>query len=143
VRATLWRPTRPLLPTDGRERWGPLTGGPTVDGNPTVVVLAQAASDGLGGLVLPFVFLALLYVLLIRPQSKRRKELTRLIASIGVGDLVVTLGGMHGEVVELDDATVDLAVTEDAAGRPDVIVRFDRAAVVRVIERADADGTTD
>jgi preprotein translocase subunit YajC len=114
-----------------------------VDGNPTVVVLAQAASDGLGGLVLPFVFLALLYVLLIRPQSKRRKELTRLIASIGVGDLVVTLGGMHGEVVELDDATVDLAVTEDASGRPDVIVRFDRAAVVRVIERADADGTTD
>jgi preprotein translocase subunit YajC len=37
------------------------------------VLLAQAASEGLGGLVLPLVFLALLYVLLIRPQSKRQR----------------------------------------------------------------------
>jgi preprotein translocase subunit YajC len=101
------------------------------------VVLAQQASEGLGGLVLPLVFLALLYVLLIRPQSRRRKELTRLVASLAVGDLVATLGGVHGAVVALDDATVDLAVTEDAEGRPDVIIRFDRAAVARVIERAD------
>jgi preprotein translocase subunit YajC len=100
------------------------------------VVLAQQASDGLGGLVLPLVFLALLYVLLIRPQSKRRKEMTKLIASVGVGDLVATLGGVHGEIVDLDDTTVDLAVTEDAQGRPDVIIRFDRAAVARIIERA-------
>ncbi len=107
------------------------------------VVLAQQASDGLGGLVLPLVFLALLYVLLIRPQSKRRKEMTKLIASVGIGDLVATLGGVHGEIVDLDDTTVDLAVTEDAQGRPDVIIRFDRAAVARIIERsgsADADG---
>lgn len=107
------------------------------------VVLAQQAADGLGGLVLPLVFLALLYVLLIRPQSKRRKEMTKLIASVGIGDLVATLGGVHGEIVDLDDTTVDLAVTEDAQGRPDVIIRFDRAAVARIIERsgsADADG---
>ena len=104
------------------------------------LVLAQAASEGLGGLVLPLVFLALLYVLLIRPQSKRRKELTKLIASLGVGDLVATMGGVHGEVVDLEDGTVDLAVTEDAEGRPDVIIRFDRAAIARVIERAGGDG---
>jgi preprotein translocase subunit YajC len=101
-----------------------------------VLVLAQEAPGGLGNLVLPFVFLALLYVLLIRPQSRRRKELTRLVASLQVGDLVATLGGVHGAVVELDDATVDLAVTEDASGKPDVIIRFDRAAIARVIERA-------
>jgi hypothetical protein len=48
---------------------------------PSGVVLAQQAAEGLGGLVLPFVFLALLYVLLIRPQAKRRKELVRLVSS--------------------------------------------------------------
>ena len=111
-----------------------------VNPNPNIVVLAQDAAEGLGGFVLPLVFLALLYVLLIRPQSKRRKELSKLIASLQVGDLVATLGGIHGEIVAFDDATVDLAVTEDAQGRADVIIRFDRAAVARVIESVEADG---
>jgi len=112
-----------------------------VDTQPlTGLLLAQEAAEGLGGLLLPLVFLALLYVLLIRPQSKRRKELTKLIASLSVGDLVATLGGIHGEVVALEDGTVDLAVTEDAQGRPDVVIRFDRAAIARVIERSDDDG---
>jgi preprotein translocase YajC subunit len=64
------------------------------------VLLAQAASEGLSSVVLPFVFLALLYVLLIRPQSKRRRELLRLVAALREGDLVVTLGGIHGEILK-------------------------------------------
>lgn len=107
------------------------------------VTLAQAEAGGLEGLLLPLVFLALLYVLLIRPQSKRRKELTKLVASLQVGDLVATLGGVHGAVVDLDSDTVDLAVTEDASGRPDVVIRFDRTAVARVIERADGPADAD
>ncbi len=107
------------------------------------VTLAQAEAGGLEGLLLPLVFLVLLYVLLIRPQSKRRKELARLVASLTVGDLVATVGGMHGAVVDLDDDTVDLAVTEDASGAPDVVLRFDRNAVARVIEKADAPDDAD
>lgn len=100
------------------------------------VLLAQAASEGLGSLVLPLVFLALLYVLLIRPQSKRRRELTRLVSSLREGDLVVTLGGIHGQIVELADGTVDLAVSENADGSPDAIIRFERSSIVRVLEKA-------
>lgn len=100
-------------------------------------LLAQAASEGLGQLVLPLVFLALLYVLLIRPQSKRRRELTRLVASLREGDLVVTLGGIHGEIVDIADGTVDLAVSEDADGRPDAIIRFERSSIVRVLEKSE------
>jgi len=106
----------------------------------STLLLAQEASEGLGSLLLPLVFLALLYVLLIRPQSKRRKELSKLVASLGVGDLVATLGGIHGEIVEIDDTTVDLAVTEDGDGNPDVIIRFDRASIVRVLEKAASAG---
>ena len=106
------------------------------------LVLAQQASEGLGALAFPIFFLALLYVLLIRPQAKRRKEMTRLIASLEVGDFVATIGGIHGEIVDLEDGTVDLAVTEDEQGRPDVIIRFDRASIVRTIEKAgSADGS--
>jgi len=100
------------------------------------LLLAQQASEGLGGLILPLFFLALLYVLLIRPQAKRRKEMTRLVASLAVGDFVATIGGIHGEIVDLEDGTVDLAVTEDEQGRPDVIIRFDRTSIVRTIEKA-------
>ena len=102
------------------------------------VVLAQQAAEGLGGLVLPFVFLALLYVLLIRPQAKRRKELVRLVSSLKVGDLVSTFGGIHGEIVDIDAETIDLAVSEDANGRPDVVIRFERNSVIRIIEKSDA-----
>ena len=109
----------------------------------SALVLAQQASEGLGGLVLPLFFLVLLYVLLIRPQAKRRKDLSRLVASLSVGDLVASVGGIHGEIVEMDDTTIDLAVTEDEQGRPDVIIRFDRVSIVRVIDRAATVGDAD
>jgi preprotein translocase subunit YajC len=99
----------------------------------SAVVLAQQ-SDPLSGFLLPFVFLVVLYLLLIRPQAKRRKELVRLAANLRVGDLVATIGGIHGEVQAVESATVDLAVSYDADGKPDVVIRFDRPAIVRVIE---------
>ncbi len=102
------------------------------------VVLAQQAAEGLSGLALPLVFLALLYLLLIRPQSKRRKELLRLVTSLKVGDLVATFGGIHGEIVDMDADTVDLAVSEDTEGRPDVVIRFERNSVIRVLEKSTA-----
>jgi preprotein translocase subunit YajC len=107
------------------------------DASASTLILAQEATQGgLAGLFLPAVFLAVLYFLLIRPQSKRRKELARLSAGLTTGDLVATIGGIHGEVQDLDERTVDLAVTYDAQGRADVVIRFDRAAIVRVIEPA-------
>ena len=110
---------------------------------PSAVLAQQASGGDLSGLLLPLVFLLVLYLLLIRPQAKRRKELVRLNAGLAVGDLVATLGGVHGEVQDLDDTTVDLAVTVDAEGRPDVIIRFDRQAVVRVIEKVGQAGADD
>jgi preprotein translocase subunit YajC len=109
------------------------------------VVLAQEAfsSDAFGGLLLPMVFLAVLYILLIRPQSKRRKELLRVNTSLRRGDLVATVGGVHGEVQDLDERTVDLGVSYDAEGKIDVVIRFDRSAIVRVIERSGAEAEGD
>lgn len=83
----------------------------------------------LGGLLLPILFLVVLYMLLIRPQQKRQKEHRNLVASLSVGDDVVTVGGLHGRVVDLDDETMDLQVTGD----DDVVVRFQRSALARVV----------
>lgn len=101
------------------------------------VLLAQAA-DPTGGLLLPILLFAAVYLLLIRPQSRRRKEQERLVAALAPGDVVVTIGGVHGEVesVDTEARTVDLVLARDDAGEPDVVVRFERSAVARLVERA-------
>ena len=51
----------------------------------------------LGGFVLIF------YFLLIRPQSKRRKEHAALVAGLSKGDEVITAGGLVGSVTKVED----------------------------------------
>lgn len=75
-------------------------------------------------------FLALMYFMVMRPEQKRRKQQQALLASVKVGDHVVTAGGMHGIVTKLADKTVTLRV--DTAQ-----MTFDRVAIGRV-ERDDA-----
>ena len=81
------------------------------------------------GLLLPIAFLAVLYLLLIRPQQKRRKEQERMVRALTVGDDIVTIGGLHGRVVALTDATMDIAVDADE----DVILRYERSSLARIV----------
>lgn len=90
-----------------------------------------------GGLLLPIAFLALLWFMMIRPQQKRRKEQQAMVSNLAVGSDIVTIGGLHGRVVALADDTMDVAVDAEE----DVIMRFERSSVGRVVkpEIADAD----
>ena len=83
----------------------------------------------LGGLLIPLLFLVVLWFLLIRPQQKRQKQHLNLVRNLEVGDDVVTLSGLHGEVVALTDDTVDLDVTGDK----DVVLRFQRQSIGKVV----------
>jgi preprotein translocase subunit YajC len=85
--------------------------------------------EELTGLLLPIAFLAVLYLLLIRPQQKRRKEQEHMVRTLEVGDDVVTIGGLHGRVVALSDTAMDIAVDADE----DVIVRYERSALGRIV----------
>jgi preprotein translocase subunit YajC len=75
------------------------------------------------------VFLAVLYLLLIRPQQKRRKEQQQMIRELQVGDDIVTISGLHGRIVGLGDDTMDLTV--DAEGEN--ILRFERGSLARIV----------
>lgn len=86
-----------------------------------------------GGLILPLVFLAVLYLLLIRPQQKRRKEQESMVRSVQVGDDIVTISGLHGRVVGLDERTMDLTV--DAQGEN--VLRFERGSLARIVSEPD------
>ncbi|PZE19450.1 preprotein translocase subunit YajC [Paenibacillus xerothermodurans] len=85
-----------------------------------------------GPLVLMFV---VLYFLLIRPQQKRQKTRNMMLANLKKGDKVVTIGGLHGTIMELGDDTVVLRVNDVSK------LTFERSAINSVTAAAAADGT--
>ncbi|HUR18688.1 MAG TPA: preprotein translocase subunit YajC [Acidimicrobiales bacterium] len=74
-------------------------------------------------LLFPFVFLALMWVLLVRPQQQRVRQQRDLVASLEIDDEVVTAGGILGRIVSLTDEEATLQVA------PGVNMRFLRGAV--------------
>jgi len=93
------------------------------------VHLAAEASGS--GSFTPLLFIALLfgvmYFLVIRPQQKRRREALQMQNTLGPGDRIVTIGGLHGTVVAIDDEVVTLDIADG------VHVRFARPAIARVL----------
>ena len=71
-------------------------------------------------LVLMFV---IMYFLMIRPQSKQRKEQAARVASLEKGDKIITIGGLHGTVHHVSKGTVTVKLSEG------VFVPFEKDAV--------------
>ena len=70
--------------------------------------LAQAASGGLFGnplLLLGLLFLVMWFTM-IRPQAKQAKAHRELVGGLTKGDRIVTVGGIHGTIREVDERTV-------------------------------------
>ncbi|MGZ5352251.1 MAG: preprotein translocase subunit YajC [Actinomycetota bacterium] len=77
-------------------------------------LLAQAEGGStLVGLALPLLMIVGFYFLLIRPQRNRQRAQQVLLASLEVGDEVMTTGGIFGTIIEIDDdegvVTVEIA----------------------------------
>ena len=71
-----------------------------------------------------------LYLLAIRPQRARARQLAQVRASLAVGSRVMTTAGIHATVLETGGEH-DTVVLEVAPGVP---VRFATAAVVQVVD---------
>ncbi len=83
---------------------------------------------------LPLLLIGLVgYMILIRPQRKRSAERRQLMSAISPGDEIITIGGMHGAVRDVDDETVEVEISEG------VIVRFERRAVAAITKDIPAD----
>jgi preprotein translocase subunit YajC len=81
--------------------------------------------------------LGVMYVLMIRPQRQRQAQQQSMIDNAGVGDDVLTTGGIYGTItqVEGDDVVVELA--------PELTVHMTRRGIAAVLppeeEEADDD----
>jgi len=80
-----------------------------------------------GFITLIFIFV-IFYLLLILPQQKRQKQHKKMIEALKRGDEVITMGGVHGTIVQLDDATVVLRVDKEK----DIKIRVNRNAIAAV-----------
>ncbi|WP_017813434.1 MULTISPECIES: preprotein translocase subunit YajC [Paenibacillus] len=88
--------------------------------------LAAAAGGGTGilGAIIPFVLMfVVFYFLLIRPQQKKQKQRNMMLNTLGKGDKVVTIGGLHGTITEITDDIVVLRVNDVTK------LTFDRSAI--------------
>lgn len=74
------------------------------------ILLQAAAAEGAGGGImgyLPLIMIGIVfYFFMIRPQMKRAKEAKKFRENLATGDKVVTAGGIHGKVLEINDTTV-------------------------------------
>lgn len=74
------------------------------------------------------VFLVLFYFLLIRPQQKRQKQVQQMQNDLKKGDQIITIGGCHGVIDTIDDATVIIKTTDGSK------ITFDRSSVREVVK---------
>ena len=91
-----------------------LMGAPGGEGNPIAMFLP---------LILIFV---VFYFFIIRPQKKKEDQRKKMIEAVKKGDRIVTIGGIHGTVTQVDDASV-LAQVDSS-----MKLRFDKNAIASV-----------
>jgi preprotein translocase subunit YajC len=95
--------------------------------------LAEGAPAPQGGgfefLIMIGIFFAIMYFMIIRPQSKRTKEHKALLDSLSKGDEVVTTGGVLGKVTALDENFITLQISRG------VDVQVQRQAVTSVMPK--------
>ncbi len=63
-------------------------------------------AGGANQLIMIVLMIGVFYFFMIRPQMKKQKELKKFRDGLKAGDKIVTIGGIHGKILEISDATV-------------------------------------
>ena len=71
----------------------------------TLLILFQSGLGGFAQLLPLVLIIAVFYMLLIRPQQKRQRQLQETIATLKIGDRVVTTGGIIGVITTVRDTS--------------------------------------
>jgi preprotein translocase subunit YajC len=90
------------------------------------VFLAAAPANGsspFSGLLPILLIVIVFYFFMIRPQMKKAKEQKAFRENLKKGDKVVTIGGIHGKIVDVAETTLVVEVDHN------VKLRFEKSAV--------------
>ncbi len=98
--------------------------------NQIFLAAQPAAGGGMEMIIMMVAMFAILYFFMIRPQSKKQKEIKKFQNSLEKGMDVVTGGGVYGKVRGVDHATGTVEV-EIANG---VVIKVDKGYVFAVAQ---------
>lgn len=96
---------------------------PPVDNSP----LAQFFGGGLSFPVMMAIMFAILYFMVIRPQSRDRKKLEQRVNSLKKGDKVLTTSGIFATVVSMESDRAVLRISDETK------VEFAKSAIAQVL----------
>ena len=88
-----------------------------------------APQSGLMGFLPLILIFVVFYFMLIRPQMKRAKEHSNLVAALSKGDEVVTNGGILGKITDVSDSFITLQLADN------VSIKVQRNAVANVMPK--------
>ncbi len=88
-----------------------------------ILLQAQPGGSNYSMLIMLGLMFVIMYFFMIRPQQKKAKDQKKFIDEVKRGDYVVTIGGAHGRVAELEGDTFILEV--EKGGR----IKFSKSAI--------------
>ena len=89
--------------------------------------------SGMFTMIMFALMILIFWFMIIRPQSKQRKEREKMLASVKKGDKIVTAGGLHGTVAGTDEKTLLIQVADN------VKLKFDRSAVAAIVREGEGE----
>jgi preprotein translocase subunit YajC len=88
----------------------------------------QGQGGGMFSTLIMFgLIIVIFYFMILRPQQKRQKERDKMLNDVQKGDKVITVGGMHGTVMGLEDKTILVQISDN------VKVKVEKSAVSSVV----------
>lgn len=74
---------------------------------------ATPTGGGYQGIIMMVLIFVVFYFFMIRPQTKRQKEIKKQREAMKAGDTVVTSGGIYGKVRDIKDTTVTIEIADN------------------------------
>lgn len=72
------------------------------------IILLQAQGMGYQNYIMIGGMIVIFYFFFIRPQQKKQKDQKNFVNEVKKGDNIVTIGGIHGKIHSMDEATMIL-----------------------------------
>lgn len=70
-------------------------------------------NQGTSTILMLVVLFAIMYFLMIRPENKRKKKAQEMRDSLKKGDVITTIGGIVGKVVQVNNETIVIETSDD------------------------------
>ena len=70
-------------------------------------------NQGTSTILMLVVLFAIMYFLMIRPENKRKKKAQEMRDSLKKGDVITTIGGIVGKIVQVNNETIVIETSDD------------------------------